>query len=221
MTRTPRETVIGFFEQILNQRRFDLIDDYFTADTLSHNAPYVGCGLITTEMEDRVVVRLVAPGGPAEGLVQVGDDILEAADAQHTWSGFEALKAGLWGQGVVGTKVVLQLRRGKELLEATVERGLVPSFDQHFGAVRDAFIHYLEDEARDLTTTVERVVEQGDLVAVYVINRATSSEYERQAVWAECDIFRVAGGKIIESWGVEDGQSWMRQQGFRFLPPEE
>lgn len=220
MTRTPRETVLGFFEQILNQRRFDLIDDYFNSNTISHNPPYVGCGLITTEHEGRVLVRLVAPGGPAEGLVQPGDEILEAADALHTWTGFDALKTGLWGQGVIGTRVVLQLRRGEELLEATVERGLVPSFDQRFGAIRDAFIHYLEVEARDLTTSVSQVIDQDDLVATYVINRATSSEYNRQAVWAECDIFRVAGGKIVESWGVEDGQSWMRQQGFRFTPPE-
>ncbi|GAP16026.1 uncharacterized protein conserved in bacteria [Longilinea arvoryzae] len=221
MKRMPRETVIGFFEQILNQRRFDLIDEYFDASSISHNPPYVGCGLLTTEREDKVLVRLVAPGGPAVGLVLPGDEILEAADAQHTWTGYEALKAGLWGQGVIGTRVVLQLRRGEELLEATVERGLVAGFDQHFGAIRDAFIHYLEEEARDLTTTVERVVEQGDLVAVYAINRATSSEYNRQAVWAECDIFRVADGRIVESWGIEDGQSWMRQQGFRFTPPEE
>jgi predicted SnoaL-like aldol condensation-catalyzing enzyme len=220
MTRTPRETVIGFFEQILNARRFELIDEYFNANTVSHNPPYVGCGLITTEFGGKVLVRLVAPGGPAEGFVLPGDEVLEAADAQRTWTGFEALKAGLWGQGIIGTKVVLQLRRGEELLEATIERGLVAGFDQHFGAIRDAFIHYLEDEARDLNVTIQHVIEQGDLVAVYVINRATSTEYNRQAVWAECDLFRVAGGKIVESWGVEDGQSWMRQQGFRFLPPE-
>lgn len=221
MTRTPRETVAGFFEQVINQRRYDLIDTFFHTDAISHNPPYAGCGLITSEYDGVIRVRMVAPGGPAEGLVQVGDEILEAADAQHTWTGFDALKTGLWGQGVAGTKVVLQIRRGEELLEATVERALVAGFDQCFGAVRESFIRYLQDEAPDLQVTVERVVEQGDMVAAYVVNRATSSAYNRQAVWAECDLFRVADGKIVESWGVEDSLSWMRQQGFRFLPPEE
>lgn len=221
MTRTPRETVVGFFEYILNQRRFDLIDSYFNDDSISHNPPYVGCGLITSDHDGLIRVVLVSPGGPAVGLVQVGDEILEAADAAHTWTGFDALKAGLWGQGMTGTKVVLQIRRGEELLEATVERALVAGFDQPFGAIRAAFIRYLEEESPDLKVRVERVVEQGDLVAAFVVNQATSGEYNRQAVWAECDIFRVADGKIVESWGVEDGLSWMRQQGFHFTPPEE
>ncbi len=221
MTRTPRETVLGFFEQILNERRFELIDDYFSPLSVSHNPPYVGCGLITTEIDGKVLVRLAAPGGPAEGLVLPGDEILEAADAQHTWTGFEALKAGLWGQGVVGTKVVLQLRRGEELLETTVTRDLVPSFDRQFDTIRDDFIHYMAEEVRDLKSSVLKVVEQGELVSVYAVNRATSTAYNREAMWAECDLFRVVAGKIVESWGVEDGQSWMRQQGFHFSPPEE
>jgi steroid delta-isomerase-like uncharacterized protein len=72
----------------------------------------------------------------------------------------------------------------------------------------------------DLTGTVEDVVTEGDRVAVRLTARGTHTgplmglpPTGKSVSFAGMEIFRVTGGKIVESWGQFDALSLLRQLG--------
>ena len=67
--------------------------------------------------------------------------------------------------------------------------------------------------------TIHQLVEEGDLVAVYLTNVGTNADYQRQAVWDEYDIYRLQDGKIVDAWGLEDIFSQSKQLGYLIQPP--
>jgi hypothetical protein len=42
MSNTNKEIVQGFIEQVVNQKRIDLWDEYISKVYISHTAPYIG-----------------------------------------------------------------------------------------------------------------------------------------------------------------------------------
>jgi steroid delta-isomerase-like uncharacterized protein len=72
----------------------------------------------------------------------------------------------------------------------------------------------------DLAITVEREVAEGDLVALYGTITGTNTgpllghpATGRRAAFAYVDLYRVAGGRIVETWHVEDLAGMLRQLG--------
>lgn len=208
-------------EQVFNAKRLDRIYDYYTEDCLIHHAPYVGLGVFPDESSnDRMVVKSVAPGGPAAGKVLVDDVILSVAEPERTWEGFEQLRTGLWGQGRAGDEVTFTLLRGEQSHEVTVLRGRVEAFDITMAEMKDTIQHWLEQEMPDFWTEINVILGSGDLVAFFATDTGTSTIYRRSAVWSECNILRLQDGKIVEWWGSEDTFAQLRQLGFRVTEPE-
>jgi hypothetical protein len=104
MTQTNSDILRGLVDEVLNQKRLDLLPKYLSGEYVGHGTPYVGLG-IAPGYSDGVefTVQLVHPGGPAEGKLMMGDEILRLSDGERTWETFDELRQSAWGQGVLGT----------------------------------------------------------------------------------------------------------------------
>jgi len=89
------------------------------------------------------------------------------------------------------------------------------------------FVRYYYTAFPDNTHNVEEFIAKGDKVIALVHQRAThKGEYEGipptgiQVDYYASDIWRVAEGKIVEAWVVEDNLSLMMQLGMVLKPKE-
>lgn len=79
----------------------------------------------------------------------------------------------------------------------------------------------------DLHLAVERMVMEGEWVAVHVHERGTHrgafqgiAPTGRRVAWRWIGIYRVAGGRLIERWGRIDTPELYEQLGYRFQPSD-
>ena len=219
MTQTNISILHGYFDEMINQKHLDLIPKYFSEKYIGHGTPYVGTGLIIDDSSgEKVTIQSVYQGGPAEGKLMVGDEILRVVDGEHTWSTFEELRQGLWGQGVLGSSLTVWVRRGKAEKEITVVRGLVQGFEFPYKLMEPGWSEY-NKEWPDLKAHLVNVIEAGNLVAYHAEYQGHNARYGRNAMWAEFGFVRFQDGKIIDWWSAEDLVSQFKQLGYTILAP--
>jgi predicted ester cyclase len=75
----------------------------------------------------------------------------------------------------------------------------------------------------DASLTVEQLIGEGDLVAVRVRGRATHTgevmgiaPTGKRITWTENEIFRIANGRIVESWGESGLEEALAEVGLAF-----
>ncbi len=88
----------------------------------------------------------------------------------------------------------------------------IPAWEKFFRSLRAAF--------PDLTTTIEHLVGEGDMVAVRHVWRGThEGHYEgisptrRPVIFTGADIYRIVDEKIVEEWSEFDELGLLRQLG--------
>ena len=220
MSQGNKHIVQEYFDRVVNGKNLDQMDEYFVENCVFHGIPYAGLGVFPDDSSgDKVLVRLIAPGSPALSKLKPGDQIVSAEDENGHWDTFQLLKTGSWGQGKIGTWVKLKVRRDGQELDFQFERALIQGFDFIYSETKDTFRTYLEKEYPDLKVSIHHLIEDGNLVAVYLTNVGTNPDYNRQAVWDEFDIYRLVDGKIVEGWGLEDIFSQVKQLGYLIEPP--
>ena len=169
---------------------------------------------------DRFLVRLVARHAPATGKLLPGDVILRARDAMGTWEGFEQLRDGMWGFGVLGTPVTLTVQRGEQIQEITIQRGLVQEFDSTMAEFSDSWLRWMARETpdlhmRDQLSSSPRVIRWRTMLRIPqrmpCIKPLPCGASATSCAWM--------AGKIVEWWGVEDALSMYRQFGYRLVEP--
>ncbi len=219
MTKTNTEIVREFIEAI-NRNQFDRIYEFCSRDCLFHLPPYVGLGVaIDHSSGQRVTVMTTAPGSPADGILHPEDELMQVSDGNQTWWSFEELKSRVWMQGVAGTPVLITVRRNGERLELKLLRGPVHSFDQ---MPSDYLETWRKDQLKhwpDLKIEIQFIFESDDLVAYYAVDRGTSQESDRSAIWGESGVCRIQEGKIIEAWNMEDRYAQIKQLGYDVIAP--
>lgn len=219
MTETNSSIVRGYVDEVVNQRRLDLLPKYVSGEYVGHGTPYVGIGIAPDHSSGtEVTVQVVNPGGPAEGKLRVGDEILRVSDGERTWETFDELRNSTWGPGTLGGSLTLWVRREGVEHEISLERGLMPGFEFPYYALESGMREWLQDWP-DLETRLVNVIEAGDLVAYHAENQGNSARYGRAAVWAEFGFVRVQRGKITDWWIVEDTFSRFKQLGFAIEEP--
>lgn len=219
MTQTNSSILRGYFDEVQNQRRLDLLPKYFSEKFVGHGTPYVGVGIAPDSSSGvKVTVQLVNPGGPADGKLMVGDEILRVSDGERTWGTFDELRQPAWGQGVPGTSLTIWVRREEVEHEISLVRGLVPAFEFPYHALEPGMREWLEDWP-DLETHLVKVMEAGDLVAYHAESKGYNARYGRAAVWAEFGFVRVQDGKITDWWSTEDAFSQLKQLGYTIEEP--
>jgi hypothetical protein len=219
MTQTNSSILRGFLDEVVNQRRLDLLPKYLGEEYVGHSTPYVGVGIAPDYSSGtKVTVQVVDPGGPAEGKLMVGDEILRVSDGERTWETFDELRQPTWGQGVLGTSLTMWVRREEVEHEISLARGLVPGFEIPYHALEPGIREWWKDWP-DLETRLVKVIEAGDLVAYHAENQGNSARYGRAAVWAEFGFVRVQHGKITDWWMAEDTFSQFKQLGYTIEEP--
>ncbi len=207
-------------EQITNLKHFDRVYDYYSQGCVFHTPPYVGLGIMHDDSSgEHISIKMVAANAPATGKIQAGDIVVRASDLSRVWEGFDSLRAGMWGLGVLGSTLNLTLLRDGDTIEVTLERGRVEGFDSTMAESLDGWLFYLTHEVSDLHTEINHILAAGDLVAYYATNTGTNAIFHQSAVWTECNILRLENGKIVEWWGVEDLLSVRQQFGFHMVEP--
>lgn len=219
MSKTNKEIVQGFFEQVVNEKRMDLWDEYISKDYVSHAAPYVGMGLSARTSGDKLIVSSIAPGGPAEGKLQLGDEIIRVEDEYNLWDTFEQLKTAVMGLGKTGTTIKVRVRRGEGSFDYELTRGLIEGFDIPYDVAQEDYRTFLMEDYPDVKVTVKKILEEGDTVACYTESKGTNTDFNREAIWSDSTFYRLSDGKIVEEWYVFDYVMVLKQLGYDIKAP--
>lgn len=220
MPKNNVQIVRECIEQIMNQRSFDRLYDFYSPECRFHSPPYVGVGVFPDDSDgQRLLFRHILPGSPAAGRLQEGDELLRAHDANGAWETFEQLRLGLWGQGKAGTPLTLTVRRAGKVLEVPIVRGRIQGSPLLIDKIIDGWRYSLENDYPDLKTEINLILGQDDLVAFFATNTGSNQVFHQPVVWSECNILRLQDGKITEWWGVSDNLAEMKQLGFHLVEP--
>ena len=76
-------------EQVVNQKRIDAWDQFFSPDYIARGAPSIGLGFSRDTSGNKHTITATIPGGPAEGKLQVGDELLWIEDERQRWESYE------------------------------------------------------------------------------------------------------------------------------------
>jgi len=208
------EIIQDVIEQVVNQKKIELWDQYFSQDYVSRGAPYVGMGFSVDSSGNTHIIDIIVPGSPAEGKLQVGDELLWVEDEHQRWATYEEIK-----QGIRGRKYKVGVRRGNQTLEYKLTRDVFRGFDTHTDQAKSDLREFMTKEIPDLEATIKLILADGDMVVSLLEYRGTHATLEREAVWREAWFVRLSEGKIVEGWPVLDESAYCRQLGYQLIPP--
>jgi SnoaL-like polyketide cyclase len=220
MSKENLKIVADYIEQVINQQNLERFSDFCSEDCITHSQPYVGIGVnFDDSSKKKLIVFEIAPGGPAEGHLQIGDELVRVQIGEKTWTTYDELIKNDWAHGVDGTELTLSVRRHGDLIPVQFKRGRIGDFEFKLSTLLKTAIPYLQKNWPDLRMEIKEIFSNGDMVACYAINSGTNLEYNHSAIWAEIDIFRLKDGKIVETWSIENSYAEMMQLGYQFVEP--
>ena len=212
--KSNAEIIQDAIEQIVNQKKVDKWDQYFSPDYVSRGAPHVGMGFSRDTTENRHIITLIAPGSPADGKLQVGDELLWVEDERQRWATYEEIE-----QGIRGRKYKVGVRRDDQTLEYELTRGLFGGFDTHTDQAKSDMREFMTKEFPGLRATMKLILADGDMVVSLLEYRGTHADFKREAVWREAWFVRLSEGTIVEGWPIIDESSFLRHLGYQLIPP--
>jgi predicted SnoaL-like aldol condensation-catalyzing enzyme len=208
------EIIQDTIEQIVNQKKIEKWDQYFSPEYISRGAPYIGTGFSRDTSGNRHIIDMVVPGSPADGKLQVGDELLWVDDGHQRWATYEEIE-----QGIRGRLYKVGVRRGNQTLEYELTRGLLRGFDTHTDQAKSDMREFMAKEFPDLKATIKLILADGDMVVSLLEYLGTHADLEREAVWREAWFVRLSEGKIVEGWPIIDESSFLRHLGYQLIPP--
>ena len=208
------EIIQETIEMIVNQKKIDLWDQYFSQDYVSRGAPFIGMGFSRNTSEKKHIVDMVFSSSPADGKLQVGDEIIWVEDEHQRWASYEEIN-----QGLQGNKYRVGVRRGDQTLEYDIARDLVKGYDTPTDQAKSEMRAFMTQQFPDLKASIRLILADGDMVVSLLEYRGIHAEFEREAVWREAWFVRLADGKIIEGWPIIDESSFFRHLGYQLIPP--
>lgn len=208
------ETIQDIIEQIVNQKKIDQWDQYFSPDYISRGAPYIGMGFSRDSSKNKHIINIVIPGSPADGKLEMGDELLWVEDEHQRWATYEEIE-----QGIQGRQYKVGVRRGNQTLEYELIKDYIKGFDTHTDQAKAEMQEFMTKEFPDLKATIKLILAEGDMVVSLVEYRGTHANFKREAVWREAWFARLYEGKIVEGWPIIDGSSFFRHLGFQLIPP--
>jgi predicted ester cyclase len=212
------EIIQDIVEQVVNQKKLDIYDKYFSQDYISRGNPYVGMGFSVDSSGNKHIITFVVPGSPAKGKLQVGDELLWAEDKRQRWATYENIKQGIL-QGYRGSTYKMGVRRENQTLEYELTRDFIKGYDTPKEQAKSDLREFMTIQFPDLKATIRQILADGDMVVCLLEYRGTHADLEREAVWREAWFVRLSEGKIAEDWTVYNGDSYLRQLGYQIIPP--
>jgi len=211
------EIIHEVLEQVVNQKRIDVWDQYFSENYVARGAPFIGLGFSRDTSGNKHIIDGIIPGSPAEGKLQVGDELLWVEDEHQRCDTFEDISEGF--RCHQGNTLKVGIRRGQQTLEIELTRALIQGFDTNNDQAKSEMQHFMTREIPDLTVDIKMTLEDGDTVVCLKEYRGTHAEFKREAIWREIWIARLSDGKIVESWPLPDIDAYCRQLGYQVIPP--
>ena len=208
------EIIQDTIEQIVNQKKIDCWDQYFSTDYIARGAPFIGMGFFRESSGNQHIINMIIPGSPVEGKLQVGDELLWVEDERQRWATYEEIE-----QGLRGRKYKVGVRRGNQMLEYNLTKDLLRGFDTHTEQAKSEMREFITKEFPNLYATIQLILADGDMVVCLLEYRGTHATFEREAVWREAWFVRLSEGKIVEGWPVTDLDAYFRQLGYQLTPP--
>jgi ketosteroid isomerase-like protein len=215
--KSNTEIVRDVLEQVVNQKRIEAWDQYFSPDYIARGAPFIGLGFSRDTSENKHTINAILPGSPAEGKLRVGDELLWVEDDRQRWTTHEGISEGL--QRHRGNRLNAGVRRGQRTLEVDLTRGLIRGFDTGNDQAKSEMQQFMTQEIPDLSVDVKLTLADGDMVVCLMEYRGTHAALGREAIWREAWFVRLFEGKIVESWPLPDIDAYCRQLGYQLIPP--
>jgi hypothetical protein len=207
------EIIQNTINQIVNQKNIDMWDQFFSPDYIARGAPFFGMGFSRDTSEYKHILNFVFPGSPADGKLQVGDELLWVEDEHQRWASYEEIS-----QGIQGAKYKVGVRRGDQTLEYELARDLFKGFDTPTDQAKSEMREFMTDFP-DLKATIKLILADGAMVVCLIEYRGTHVKFKREAVWWEAWFTRLLEGMIVESWPIIDESSFFRHLGYQLVPP--
>jgi ketosteroid isomerase-like protein len=215
--KSNAEIIHEVLEQVVNQKRIDAWDQYFSQDYIARGAPFIGLGFSRDTSGSKHILNAITPGSPAEGKLQVGDGLLWVEDERQRWATFEDISEGLRCHR--GSRLKVGVRRDQQTLEVELTRALIQGFDTDSDRAKSEMQEFMTREIPDLRVDIKLTLAEGDTVVCLMEYRGTHAEFKREAVWREAWFARLSEGKIVESWPLPDIDAYCRQLGYQVIPP--
>lgn len=208
------EIIQDTIEQIVNQKNIELWDQFFSPDYIARGAPYIGMGFSRDTSGNKHIINFVYPDSPADGKLQMGDELLWVEDEHQRWATYEDISLG-----IQGSKYQVGVRRGDQTLEYELARDLFRGLDTHTEQAKSEMREFVTNQFPDLTATIKLILSDGDMVVSLLEYRGTHAKFKREAVWREAWFTRLSEGKIVEGWPIIDESSFFRHLGYQLVPP--
>jgi len=204
-------------EQVVNQKRIEVWDEYFSPDYIARGAPFIGMGFGSNSSGGNHVIDAIIPGSSAEGKLQVGDELLWVADERQRWETFDDVPEGT--RRYQGGKLKVGVRRGRQTLHFELTSHMLRGFDIRNDQAKSEMQEFMTQAIPDLSVKVLMVLADGDIVACLMEYRGTHARFKREAIWREAWFVRLSEEKIVESWPLPDIDAYCRQLGYQVIPP--
>jgi len=211
------EIIREILEQVVNRKNIDAWDEYFSPEYIARGAPFIGVGFYRDSSEGKHVIHAIPRGSPAEGKLEVGDELLWVEDERQRWATYEDIPKGI--QSHRGNKLKVGVRRGTETLEYELVRGLIHGFDTDNDRAKSGMQDFMTTSIPDLSVEVILTVSEGDMVVCLMEYRGTHASFKRGAIWREAWFVRLSEGKIVESRPLPDIDAYCRQLGYQLTDP--
>ena len=208
------EIIRDTIEQIVNQKNIDMWDQYFSPDYIARGAPYIGMGFSRSSSGYQHIINLIIPGSPADGKLQVGDELIWVEDERQRWSTDEEIE-----QGLQGHKYKVGVRRGDQTFKYELTRELIKGFDTHTEQAKSEMLDFMTQQFPDLKAIIILILAEGDMVVSLLEYRGTHAKFQREVVWREAWFARLSEGMIVEGWPIIDESSFFRHLGYQLIPP--
>jgi len=215
--KSNAEIIRDVLEQVVNQKRIDAWDRYFSPDYIARGAPFIGLGFSRDTSGSKHIIAAIPSGSPVEGKLQAGDELLWVEDERQRWATYEDISQGL--QRFRGSRLKAGVRRGEQTLEVELTRGLIRGFDTDNDQAKSEMQEFMTREIPDLRVDIKLTLADGDMVVCLMEYRGTHANFKREAIWREIWIARFCEGKIVESWPLPDVDAYCRQLGYQVIPP--
>jgi predicted ester cyclase len=215
--KSNAEIIHDVLEQVVNQKRIDAWDQYFSQDYIARGAPFIGMGFSRDSSGNKHIISAIIPGSSAEGKLQVGDELLWVEDERQRWDTFEDISQGI--QRYRGSRLKVGVRRDQQTLELEMTRGLIRGYDTDNDQAKSEMQEFMTKQIPDLSVDIKLTLADGDTVVCLMEYRGTHAEFGREAIWREAWFVRLSVGKIVESWPLPDIDAYCRQLGYQVIPP--
>lgn len=209
------EIIQDTIEQIVNQKKIELWDHYFSSEYVAHGAPFIGMGFARDTSKNKHLIQMVFPDSPADGKLEAGDELLWVEDEEKRWSTHEEIE-----QGLRGRKYKVGVCRGEQTLEYELSRDYVKGFDTFTAQAKAEMLEFMTKDFPDLRADIKLIFGDGDMVVSLLEYRGTHAKYQKEIVWREAWFARLSDeGKIVEGWPVIDESAFFRHLGYQLIPP--